>query len=629
MSKLESRSVVIRLIAGALALLLALGTAVVHAQRVYVPPDLEPWRAWALQGAEHRACPFLVGQGATDAGSYRCAWPGRLALGLDAHGGQFSQDWQVYAPGWVVLPGDADHWPQEARVDGAPLAVVLREGVPQARLEPGRHVLSGRFAWAQRPEQLAVAHQSALVELTLDGQRIAQPERPNGAVWLGKRRTAESARGLDVQVFRLVTDAIPVRLTTRVQLQVSGEGREELLAPPLPAGFVPLRLASELAARLDAAGRLHVQVRPGSYVIELEARGAGVAGAIARPRGEGTWPQEEIWSYAGDERLRVAAPEGGDAIDPAQAGVPDDWRDHPAFRVATGGALTIVERSRGMGAGDDNHLTLRREQWLDFDHRAYTAVDTIEGTLRSSWRLDMAAPYRLASARSGADNLLVTELDGRAGVELRAPQLSLSTTSRVPRGGGALPASGWSTRFERMSGVLHLPPGHRLLGVPGADDAPGTWWSQWTLWSLFGVLILVAFTYRIAGRVAAAVALLALALMYQEGPYYLWLWGNLLVAVAVARAAAARASPSSRAATAGRASRCSASRCCRSSGARCARRSTRSSRPAASSCRRAKACPTGYRRSTRLWPRWKPRWRPPSRPSRPRQPPRPKAGRRR
>ncbi len=532
----ERRAAMIGRSAGAAALLLFLAT-VTPAQRVYVPPELEPWRAWVLHGAEERACPFLVGQGANERTAHRCAWPGRLTLALDARGGQFSQAWQVYAPGWIALPGDADHWPQEVRLDGVPLAVVLRDGTPQARLEPGRHVLSGRFAWTQRPEQLALAPQTALIELTLDGQRIAQPERPGGAVWLGKRRSAESTHGLDVQVFRLVEDEIPVRLTTRVQLQVSGEGREEVLAPPLPPGFTPLRLTSELATRLDAAGRLHVQVRPGSHVVELAARGPGVAGTLTRPQGAGPWPREEIWSYAGVDRLRVAALEGGEAIDPAQAGVPADWSNRPALRVPAGGALRIVERSRGIAAGDDNHLQLRREQWLDFDHAAYTAVDTISGTLRSHWRLDMAAPYRLESARSGGENLLVTVLDGRAGVELRTPQLALETTSRVPHG-GALPASGWATRFERVSGVLHLPPGHRLLGVPGADAAPGTWWSQWTLWSLFGVLIVVAFTYRVAGRLAAAVAVLALALMYQEGPYYIWLWGNLLVAVAVARAAA-------------------------------------------------------------------------------------------
>ena len=183
--------------------LLLFGAAVAQAQQVQVPQELEGWRGWALQGAEYRRCPFLVSRSATDANSYRCAWPERLELALDAHGGRFSQGWQVYATSWVVLPGDADHWPLDLEANGAPLAAVLRDGVPQARLDAGHYAISGRFGWTQRPEQLAVAQQTALVDLTLDGQRIAQPERPNGAVWLGKRRTAESARGLDLQVYRL------------------------------------------------------------------------------------------------------------------------------------------------------------------------------------------------------------------------------------------------------------------------------------------------------------------------------------------------------------------------------------------------------------------------------------------
>ena len=516
-----------------------LAGAAARAQTIAVPQELAGWRDWALQGADYRRCPFLISGSPTDAGAYRCAWPEGLQLVLDAHGGTFAQGWQVYADSWVVLPGDAEHWPQELRDGGVPLAAVLRDGVPQARLAPGHHVLGGRFAWSQRPEQLRVAGSTALVELTLDGTRIAQPERPDGAVWLGKRRTAESARGLTLQVYRLLEDEIPALLTTRVHLDVSGEGREEVLAAPLPAGFTPLRLSSELAARLDAGGRLHVQVRPGSFDLELLARAPGIAGVVARPVAEGIWPREEVWSFAGVDRLRVAAPEGGAAIDPAQAGVPEDWRSHPAFRMSPGSELKIVERSRGLAAADDNHLTLVREQWLDFDHGGYTVVDNLRGTLRSGWRLEMAAPYRLASARSDGDHLLITEVDGRAGVEVRTPRLALTTIGRIAGAGGALPATGWTTRFEHVRGVLNLPPGHRLLGVPGADEAPGSWWSQWTLWSLFGVLIVIAFTHRIAGRVVAAVALFALALGYQEAPLLIWLWANLLVAVAVARAAAA------------------------------------------------------------------------------------------
>ncbi len=53
-----------------LAALLGLCAAPLPAERVSVPPELEAWRGWALHGAEHRACPFLVGRSATDIDAY-------------------------------------------------------------------------------------------------------------------------------------------------------------------------------------------------------------------------------------------------------------------------------------------------------------------------------------------------------------------------------------------------------------------------------------------------------------------------------------------------------------------------------------------------------------------------------
>src|SRR6185369_14542605 len=47
----------------------------------------------------------------------------------------------------------------------------------------------------------------------------------------------------------------------------------------------------------------------------------------------------------------------------------------------------------------------------------------------------------------------------------------------------------------------------------------------------------IVFVYWTAGRIPAAIAALALVLTYQEAPLYIWLWGNLLAALAVARAA--------------------------------------------------------------------------------------------
>jgi hypothetical protein len=527
------------------ATICALAALAVHApqaggqNRVAVPPELEGWRDWALHGEEHRRCTFVSSMPATERGAYRCAWPESLELRVDARGGTFTQRWQVFAEEWIALPGDLERWPRDIRIDGAPGAIVLRDGVPMARLGPGAHSLSGRFEWGSRPESLRIPTQTGIVALTVDGQRVAQPERPDGAIWLGKRRAAAQPEALEVQVYRLVEDQIPVRLATLVRLQVAGESREALLARTLPEGFTPLSITSELPARLEPDGRLRVQVRPGSWEVLVAARGPNVATALARPKSNGPWPREEIWSFAGDDRLRVAVAEGAEGIDPAQATVPPGWRGLPAFRMGPDTELRIVERSRGLANADDNRLRLARDLWLDFDHGGFTAVDRIGGTMRREWRLDMVAPFRLESVRSGDATLLVTRgvQEGSTGVEIRAPSLELTGVARTEEARGASPATGWLSRFENVQGRLHLPPGHRLLGVWGADSAPGSWWSRWGLWNLFGVFVVVVFTGWVAGRNAAILALAALVLTYQESPEYIWLWANLIAAIGLARMA--------------------------------------------------------------------------------------------
>jgi hypothetical protein len=508
-----------------------------------VPQALRDWQGWVLRGEEFRRCPFLASSNPqpgqpVDASAFRCVWPERLTLAVDARGGTFAQRWQVFSESWVTLPGSLEHWPVDVRVNGAPAPLVAVGGVPTLRLQPGNYAVSGRFTWTTRPESLPLADLTALVDLTVDSQRVGQPERPGGAVWLGKRRSAEQPAALEVQVYRLVRDQVPAYLVTRIRLNVSGDAREELLSTALPAGFTPLTLTGDLPARLERDGKLRVQVRPGSHEINLSARAAGVAGTFARPAASGgKWAREEVWSFAADDTLRVAAAEGAEGIDPIQANVPREWQRFPAFRMADDSQLKIVERSRGLANADDNRLQLNRNLWLDFDHGGFTAVDSISGTMRRDWRLDMAAPFELKSATSSGEPQLVTAgADGHTGLEVRTPQLTLTTVARA-RADGALPATGWVGRFDAVDGVLHLPPGHRLIAAIGADDAPRSWFERWGLWSVFGVLIVVVFVYWTAGLVPAAIAALAFLLTYQEEPAYIWIWGNLLAALAIARAA--------------------------------------------------------------------------------------------
>jgi hypothetical protein len=508
---------------------------------VYVPEELEPWREWVLHGHESRACPFFFNQSPAEKGQAVCAWPGTLELAVGATEARFSQSWTVYGDEqWVPLPGDAARWPEGVTADGRPLTVVLRANVPAVRLAPGRHRIAGTIAWEQRPRALSLPAETGLVALTIDGRRIARPERSGNNLWLGERESApEAADALQVEVYRLVEDGVPTRLYTLLMVDVAGRLREEVIEPALLPGFIPTALESDVPARLESDGRLRLQVRPGSFEVILEARAEDVLNEVTLPPPVRNLPDTEIWSYRSNDRLRVTVPEGLPPVDPEQVDVPYDFTDLPAFRVEAGDTLTIVERSRGkVGGGDLLHLA--RVLWLDFEGSGFTFSDTVTGQLDGNWRLDMAAPYVLQNAVENGENLLVTAGDGEGltGVELRTRELNLEAYGRLDTR-DAVPASGWQARLAGMSAELNLPPGQKLLAAGGADRARGAWLERWRLLDFFLVLIVTLAVAKLFGRPAGALALAALVLSWHEPGAPHWAWLNALAAIALARVAPA------------------------------------------------------------------------------------------
>jgi len=491
----------------------------------FIPKDLEGWQSWVLQDRPFLRCPFFANTDGTLKENRVCALPGRLTLELTQSGGRFAQSWLTFSEGWVPLPGNLDSWPAEVSVNGARGAVVSREGIPQLYAAAGILNVVGQFHWAHRPESLAIPDQAGLISLTVDGQKIEQLDRADDAVWLGKHRDAEVAKQMDVQVYRLLTDGIPLKLDTRMVLRITGDPREEVLPGVLPGGFEAAALRSPLPARLGPDGGLRLQVRAGNWTVEMAARAAENLAKFSLAAAQGSWPKQEIWTYRSNDRLRVAVIVGAEGIDPSQANVPQDWRALPSYRVAAGGSLQIVEHSRGALPQETNHLNLIREMYLDFSHTGFTVIDTIDGQMRTGWRLDMRRPFTLAHASLGSDDLLVTQGGGTelTGVEIRSPTVKLSTVARVAESGGKLPATGWNQRFDQVNGTLTLPPGHRLLAALGADQAPGAWIEQWSLMDIFLVLLASAVAFRLFGGAYAAVTFLGIALIHQENEVLVWL----------------------------------------------------------------------------------------------------------
>ncbi|GGY26254.1 hypothetical protein GCM10008098_19010 [Rhodanobacter panaciterrae] len=501
-----------------------------------VPPPLRDWQGWVLHDVPQHDCPFLANQMPGD-GSYQCAWPGRLTFDAGKDGGHFSLDVHVDAPGWVALPGDARNWPQQVSINKQTATVLQRAGVPMLWLTPGDYRLSGTLPWTSRPARLRVPAMIGLVTLSVDGAAVARIERNGDQLTLGEAAAAQrAADALSLRVYRRLEDGLPATLQTRLQFNVTGSAREQLLGPVLPAGFVATALSGDLPARLENDGQLRMQLRPGQWTVTLSARSVAPLSKLALKLPATPWPRQEIWSYADDTDLRSTRVEGN-ATDAAQAGVPSDWSDLPAYALGDNAGLAIEQGTRGDEGGKGDQLHLQRELWLDFNGSGLSVADHLTGDLRHHQRLDVAAPWQLQRAAQADEPLLITKgANDRSGVELRDQQLDLNAGLRLANYGGAIPSAGWQLPLEGIQATLHLPAGYRLLGAAGADRSPDSWAGQWSLLDLFVVALIALLAGRLLGWPWALLAAGYLVLAQHESHAPLWTLAATLALALLLRA---------------------------------------------------------------------------------------------
>lgn len=534
-----------------------------------VPPPLQPWINWVLQESLQQGCPFYYDQQPQEESSRICQWPSQLVIEVNSTEARFEQDWYVYGSGWVALPGDSKNWPQNVIANegtGQQQPVMDREGVPSVFLrgqevsdwmesesvEPNEQsnfgfpqwiTFAGQFRWEQRPEYLTIPPQTGLVKLILDGMPVATPDLDEeGRLWLRQHGThseqeAAEENRLDLRVYRRIVDEIPLQIVTRMELDVAGRPREEVLGPVTLNNGVPMSLESPLPSRLEPDGRLRVQVQPGSWVITLQTRQAGPTNRLDLALATGTWVPEEVWCFEAHNELRWAEVTGIAAIDPQQTTLPQEWRQFPAYLVKAGDALEFTERRRGDPEPAPDQLNLSRYLWLDFDGRGYSVQDRIHGKMTQGWRLEMVKPAVLGRVNVNGEDQFITRLQdsANAGVEVRRGQIDLVADSRLEQALLDLPAVGWDHDFQSAEVILNLPPGWELLNVQGADNVPNTWFKQWTLLDLFIVLIIALTVGKLWRWWWGLLALLTLVLISHEAnaPYLVWL--SILAATALLR----------------------------------------------------------------------------------------------
>jgi len=501
-----------------------------------IPPDLKPWKDWVQRDRLFLQCPSVSGAYSAEAG-HLCVWPGRLVIAADARGAEFELPCFLFSSGWIEIPGSMEYPPGDVRVDGRPFPVVFRNRVPALHLRKGRHRITGRLRWDHRPESIRLPGLISLVDLRLDGRKIFPLQRSGDSLWLGRpERDLGESDALAVEVYRKLKDGVPAILETRIRLNVSGRGREQILGPVLPENFRAISLSSRLPVLLGADNRIRIQLRPGHQDLRITARAIRSLESVTPVWPGKFWPEKEIWVYEATPRLRVSDLVGAVPVDPSRVDLPQEWSHLPAFALSPEETLSIEERSRGM-AGNGNSLQLSREIWLDFRDRGMTIRDRITGKMNSGFRLDLRKPFELLRAESHDQPLMVSVGEGNStGVELRNPVVDLRASSRLLPASSKIPVTGWDCPFDSVETRINLPPGRILIAAPGADSCPEAWIGRWTLLDVFLVLITTMLAFRLLGRGWGAVTGVFLMAAYHESRALLFFL-LLLILVAVLRRA--------------------------------------------------------------------------------------------
>ncbi len=505
---------------------------------IVAPEILADWREWVLHDQQRHFCPAV----ADDAASRVCAFPSEMAVTMRTGGAAFEMQVHVYARERVQLPQAKDVWPQDVvftdPVGGTTQALVLEHrGGPSLLLEPGTYRIQGFLPWAEAPEILRLPPGVGVVILTRpDGVEPFPDLAEDGSLRLATTAPVEERPedGLEVEIFRLIEDDLPMRVVTLLRLQVSGRARRIELPNVLPADSSPLAVQSPLPLSFAPNDGVFVQARPGRFDLRITSRLPGLVEALGpQPAPHG----REFWAFQAHDDLRVVEIHGAPDVDPKTTDLPLEWQRFPAFLVEPEAMVGFKEMHRGAPDAAPDSLEIFRAIWLDFDGGGLTVQDSVHGAIRRNWTLRMLPPGDLGRVSLLGEDQPVVLLgeEPLPGVEIRNGSVSLVAESRYEDFSGELPSTGWDREFDRVSAELRLPPGWRLLTAQGVDGVTQSWISQWTFLDILLCLLIAMLVAVLRSWWLGVLGLLFLLLGYQEpdAPQLVWLF--LLGALALVR----------------------------------------------------------------------------------------------
>ncbi len=516
------------------------------AEDPYVPESLEPWVDWVLEEHPYISCPVS----STTGQRLDCLWVREVSVEINRDskwGANFRIEVDAFADSELQLPYAGSAKPQSVKRNEQFVPIGGGSGAPNIMVPAGRHTIVGELVWTEASEPGYVEIPSAgVIRLQSDGDWISNPTTTEEGtrLWLVPRTVDTKTEPEDpseptvikeldtvtARVFRLWEDGVPQTLTTFIQLTVSGQPRIIELGKVLTSEFQPKDIKSDRPVIMSIDGNVAVQAIRGQNYIEIEARALTHLDTFTYMKPSILWPIEEVWGMVSNSNHRVIQFEGGVRTNLAELNVPRQMMAYTdnisGFILTENDELKVVELQRGNTTQTPPNFEVYRDLWLNFSGTSFIAHDEVYTSLDAPVRV--SASYTPGTVKVDGDIRPITyedpAEDARAGVYLKDSTTELISVSEIERS-NSLHANGWNVDADHLSVSLQLPPGWMLLWTNGVDTVENSWLSNWKIWEIFLVILLIGVVFWIGGLGWAAVVGIAavLSIQFDSAPAIGWL----------------------------------------------------------------------------------------------------------
>ncbi len=491
--------------------------AEVHTESI--PSSLAEWVPWIQDKNPEWNC------AKTPKGT-ACTWIGKVTYSIADNETDFELEGLLLRGGDIPLPSSSKLVSSHISVyrDGSKYLryTVSREEGKSAvvGLPKGTYKITGKLLYEKTPSEIPAPSEYGLIEIVpsevsvKEGAGTIRYYRGKDQIYIEKKAQSEIEieDSVRVELFRSIQDGSPLKITTRLRLQVSGNPRTISFGKVLPKNSVISRVNSTLQYSLNNS-ELSLQVYQGSHDVELVS-------LLSQPVYEidvsdvssELLPEEEIWVWNAYPQFRGVEISGARSLNPSQVRLPSGFRGSSTLGVARESKIVLKEIRRGEEVAPKNSLFVTRTIYPKLDKSGFIIQDEVSGTLNSATRLNMLPELEPGGAflNHAPVPLTIDPGTNESGVEIRETQFVLSGTSAFENSFSTkttFKATGWNSEMEQVNLNLPLPPSWKLLAVSGVSSAKGTWVSLWNSYEIFLLLILSIFVMKLFNKKLAVLFL--------------------------------------------------------------------------------------------------------------------------